>query len=1587
MTDLAALIDQLRSNRLAAYRVARGDVREHAGIEETVLAGGYGYRQVLELVQNGADAILEANEQPEGIQQPARIEVVLRERHLYVANTGAPLSEEGVTTLLQSHDSRKRGNQIGRFGLGFKSLLRLGGALDIFSTSGSLRFDPERCRVEIRREFELTDDAPVPALRLAWALNRTEEEADDSMLASFSWATTIVRAEIRNRDVFPHLQDEIGNFPSPFLLFLPVAVALDLDDGKEAKRQLRRKPDGLDMLLLDDEKPSRWRVTELSEVRITDALAKSDATHLHARESVPIAWATPLDAKREESGRFWAFFPTDTPTRLPGILNAPWKLNSDRKALIPGDWNNALMREAAKLIAATLPSLATDSDPGRPLDAFPRRLERQDEPAAQLVNGLWEQIESAKIIANASGELCPGRQLKRPPLDAQELHEQWRKLASEKTQASWVHSTCLAGERAARLKELSERLRRNIGRNPSPDPTLTQTNAAAWLGTIASAETGIAKDVIKLAESYQQKQEAWLWEQDRTTLAIIPTTGGKLCTPDQLVIAPADISISNRETVPQALVDDAEVCRILTDVLKVKRLDDKGWHGLLREEFTQATKGRPRENDNAWRQLWNLLRLAPQDISENFLGKHREELRVRRRDGAWVLYDEVLLPGSIVSTEDSNKTNRGILVDEATHGADHDRLKMIEIRECPAGAREPGKYESVLGERRNLNLMQSWLQDVESSYRAKLDTSSNPQSGYLRPLTLAVPRGWMLLAQVKELANARLTNRLLDAATRLNELVEFGHTTRRDAYPVTQISHPMHWFIRRHGSFAVGQVACPLELGIARRDLRAISELEAWKTLAPHIDRLINLVGVSAMPAQTTDKVRSLWQALFKHLATPAAIVGDGLQYLWSEAARDGCVPDTLPTGSGDIPLADVFVTSSPNLARLARAQGRMVVALDEEALKCWLDKGARNLDVLFRPKWDLFLSPPAPLETAVPELAEVLRDEVRNVAMCQSVSALRLVIEEQPQPMPCIQWQGILYLDPDQLGCLSRTQRLETIVHEVAAAGWLRTSADNALRGIGSAQVETNRARVKAGKTLAERLLIAVGGRREPLVKAIGESAGKAASDCNDDVQVADLALAMLGPTVLQELTDTLKEEGLQPPARWGGDDARTFAAALGFPEDFASSTESKREAEESISGPIHLPELHDYQDKVVAGLRNLISIGTGRRRAVVSLPTGGGKTRVMVQAAVDLVLKPESGKRVVLWVAQTDELCEQAVQAFRQVWLNRGEERTDLRIVRFWGGHRNPNPSTDGQPTAVIASIQTLNNRIEKEGLDWLSNPGLVVVDECHHAITKSYSSVLRWLDAEAPRPGSKPKDEPPIIGLSATPFRGSGNDEENLRLAKRFDQRWLPADQKGLHEALTERGILSRADHEPLESPTVLSSELIERLGRDGPIDSIQLENLLEELNRVLADDEDRNRILIDTIVKSQQRSILFFTNSVNHAKEMAARLTMHGITAAAISGDMASSARRYFLNRFQRGDVRVLCNHSVLTTGFDAPKTDMVLIARQVLSPVRYMQMVGRGLRGVENGGTERCRIVTVLDNLGRFSEVHPYHFCSRYFSNV
>jgi superfamily II DNA or RNA helicase len=1565
---MKSFLEAHNNRAIASYRALPSRLKEDYGIEEVVLAGGYGYRQIAELVQNGADAVLEAHEHDAQLAEGNRIHVLLRESRLYVANTGAPLSEEGLESLLMSHSSPKRGNQIGRFGLGFKSLLRLGGRIDLYTkASGAIRFDPVRCQDELRCEFGVTE---APGLRLAWPIDECERDSDE-VLGKFDWAETIVRVEVQTSAILQHLREEIRAFPAEFLIFFPLPTELILDDGEKPPRELRTELDGDEQLLHDGSETSRWRIAR-REVTISDDRARADATHIHARESVPLVWAFPLEGKREEAGRFWAFFPTHTPTYLPGILNAPWKLNSDRKSIIGGEWNSALMVEAARLIVETLPSLSGPADLARPLDAFPRQLERRDEDAAPLVEATWKQLVNTAVVPDAQGVLRLPDELSRHPLDDPEIATRWQSCAHNVSLAQFIHPSCLERQRWSRLNALADRLN-VLDTTTSTHPKLARRKAEAWFQAVASVDPQGAIQALHLAKAYASSRSPDEWNMVRPLLAIIPSQAGHLVTAGQVVFAPG---VPGRETVAATVCDDAEARRILEDVMKVRVLDDSVWESVLRESLKVPLYPDALQ-DAGWRSFWAKLRSAPPTVRGQFVKANCERIRILRRDSKWVDAASVLVPGALICAEDPSE-NRKLLVDAEMHGEDGELLAALGVTDFPEGQLGPAVYATVTALHDGLN---TWRDDCRKDYKKNYDNAASWD--YLEPIGLTLPRAWWLLEKLSGLPNARLTERLLSLITKGEYcgLLKFGHSTM-SSYPKTEVRHPLPAFVLKHGRVQVGEETVRLSAVFARRGQPALRLPTDWEHLSAAFEKL-SQIGVAHPPLGKD--IQALWLALFKSCVTSSRLADDSLQCLWTDAANDGVLPDPITSDSGSYLLSQVFVTGSADLARRARTPSRIVITLDDKVSKLWESKGARNLSELLRPECTSIAGPAALLLSALPELENVLTSDARELAHCQQISGLKLWIDTTSEPLPCLMWEGTLLLDDAQLYEVSRAQRMILLVREVTAAGWLNCSPEEAVQRLGNAQVDQRRAQVAKGDTLAARLLLAMGGRRDPLLDALGElKTTEFIRQCSAQ-ELAELTLAQLGPATLVTVRDALEAEGLQPPSRWNTPDARDFVASIGFPNQFAASPEGRREAEEFISGPIPLGQLHDFQEDVLEGLRELLASSATRRRAVVSLPTGGGKTRVTVEGAVRLVLAPDGNRRSVLWVAQTDELCEQAVQAFRQVWINHGAERTDLRIVRMWGGNPSPVMQESAKPVVVIASIQTLNSRMGGDRLGWLRQPGLVVVDECHHAITPSYSNLLRWLDAEAPRSGTAEKDQPPILGLSATPFRT--DDEESRRLAKRFDQRWLPSDQEELHARLCSQGVLAMADYEPLESGIGLVADEVERLARlQEPWEGLEFEKLLEDINQRLALDTQRTKRLLERIQTGAERAILFFANSVRHAEEMSARLNLAGIPAAAVSGDTPTVARRYFLDQFQCGDIRVLCNHSVLSTGFDAPKTDMVLIARQVFSPVRYMQMVGRGLRGEKNGGTARCRIVTVVDNLGRFQERHPYHYCQRYFAN-
>ena len=1546
---LVAFVRERLERRLTNYQNIPDEVRDHYETEIEALAGGYSYRQVLELVQNAADAILE--NATSANTASGRIVLRLAGNRLYAANTGAPLSHDGIIALLSARSSPKRKNQIGRFGIGFKSLLGLGGAIDVFSRSICLRFDPALCGKTIRERLALPPDHPAPGLRLAWPIESDSEFRADSVLHEMShWAITIVRADIAEERLVAHVRDELGAFPGEFLLFLPVDVDLELQSGSSTNRKIGRKRTGHSVNLVENGAESPWQVVDI-HVPLTDPEARTDATTVHTRDEVPIAWALPLSAREERAGRFWAFFPTDTPSRVPGFLNAPWKVNSDRTALIHGPYNSFLMENAAKLVVSALAPLATIEDPGRPLDMFPRELETREETAQPLVDAVWDHLATAQVVPNGKGELQAAANLKLHPIEDDAAVRQWWHAAAPELRAEFVHPNCYQGQRINRLKVL-------LRRNKKDDDHLA---LATWLESVASIDIAQTRVVFQLLKRIFDGTRDYTVRNELRRAKLIPTEHGNLVAASDAVICSGTVP-AGKSAVHHAVVADKECSRILEQVLGVRPLDESQWQALLNQALLKAEQSWGQMTDQAWANVWDGLRNAPETVSLKFLTSSAARIRARSRRGQWELATHLLRLGPIVA---DHENLAGVLLDEQYHANDEHLLAPLHIEAEPPNGFIA--WHSSVGD-----AYQQYRQFVRPHYSEFLSAKNkSPQWSYLDFVgDSRVLAGTPFLCALPLAARGNLTTLLLNRLGRQAlQHALFGHTTRPEVYEPIEVPSPTCWLLARYGAVTIDGHNVTIHDLYAARSMEWLQRLPGWSAIIARVGVLIS--GFFEQWTIAEGDLKTIWPAAFascKSTEVPAEL----RRTCFEAGAEHGQVPAQVRIRGELVPLDRCYATSSDVLAAQVQKAGVPVVVLTTETIRLWSTRGAKNLASVARIEHDGPVAEPVSLLDVAPELAPALVEEVRKKAWVHARENLHIQIGEIQTPLPATFEAGMFLVDLDQLARRSWQDRLMILLHEAINAGWISGDPEHIASDIVQRNYVRRRAEIAAKPSLEERLLAAVGGSPVVFVETFDDAVRRAVElkAAMQPLAVARLALAMHGPTVLAVLQEQLEKEGLEPPRRWGTQDAFDFAMAIGFAPEFGGSRTARRSAEIWASGPMPLGVLHDYQERLIGQLAQLVAQHkTKPARAVLGLPTGSGKTRVAVEMAVDCALHNGAS---VLWVAQTDELCEQAVQSFRQVWANRGQPWTDLRIFRLWGGNPNPGAADTNLPTVIVASIQTLASRISTTLPDWIRDASLVVIDEAHHAIAPSYTRLLGWLIGK--QTDERKTVPPPLLGLTATPFRGR-NEEESHRLARRFGGQLYPApdEQAELYAKLQAAGILSEILIEPLTyaRPFVLTDA-----------EKKQIETFDEFPDAAahrMGEDERRNEAIVCAVGKyATSGQVLLFANSVWHASHLAALLQLRGVPAASVHGGTETSARQYFVRQFQSGTLKVLCNYGVLTTGFDAPKTDAIVISRPVFSPVRYMQMVGRGLRGEKNGGTATCRVVTVLDNIVEYSDRLAYH---------
>ena len=360
--------------------------------------------------------------------------------------------------------------------------------------------------------------------------------------------------------------------------------------------------------------------------------------------------------------------------------------------------------------------------------------------------------------------------------------------------------------------------------------------------------------------------------------------------------------------------------------------------------------------------------------------------------------------------------------------------------------------------------------------------------------------------------------------------------------------------------------------------------------------------------------------------------------------------------------------------------------------------------------------------------------------------------------------------------------------------------------------------------------------------------------------------------------------------------------------------------------------------------------------KRVLLHMPTGAGKTRTAMNVIAEHLRATEPG--LVVWLAYSEELCEQAAQEFERAWSHLGNR--PISVHRFWGS--NDLPAGELSEGVVIAGLAKTYS-LARQSIAAIGRLGrdatLVIMDEAHQAVAETYQLVLESLLVRYHPPG--------LLGLTATPGRTWSDIDEDERLARFFARQKVTLEVPGYDnpvDYLIDEGYLARPHFNPLfyESGNALSDADLAKVrdSLDIPASVLQL----------LAEDEQRNLHIVLRIedLLARHRRVLVFAATVWHAELIAAVLQARGRDAAAVTGATASTERTRRIEHFRANDdaPRVLCNYGVLTTGFDAPQTSAALIARPTQSLVLYSQMVGRAIRGPRAGGNAEAEIVTVVD---------------------
>ncbi|MEU5096158.1 DEAD/DEAH box helicase [Streptomyces sp. NPDC020996] len=1554
------------SRVLQTYAVDPGLVAEHANGERRITQGGYGDRQLFELVQNAADEIAD---EPGG-----RVHVVLTGTHLYCANEGNPVTPEGAETILRMSMSKKRGGQIGRFGVGVKSVLVVTDAPEFFSSTGSFGFDRSWSYEQIKNvpgvaaRYGPEFDAPV--LRMARPLDMQAERAADPVLHQLlTWATTVVRLPLLPKadrrlslDMHGGRTKEHGEprdeFPVGFQLFSPHVAKVILEDHRHvpaARRILTTRQTG-DLHTVTEERAGtvvslRWRV--FTTTHTPGPAARADAGELHDRLSLDLSWAVPALEKHPETGlyvnartrgrgRFWSFFPTKYEMSLSGILNGAWKTNEDRQNLLDSSpFNQEMIRVSARLVVDSLPALAPAEDPAAYLPLLPGRVKETISWADEfLTREIWARTADRPSLPDQDGILRVPTELRIHPRLDRDLKKlsSWLRMWNEcpGRPSNWLHPSVEADAlRSGKVEHI-------LGAAGHE-----RTGVREWLeALVASGTAQASKTAIRILADMIEAQSPYA-EEARKAHVVLTEEHGLVAPVHGKVFRRADQG-GLREAlvyVVDELAQDPSLAYAL-NTLGIREADVEGrFVSVLDQGFDHYS-------DSDWERFWELFRQAGvRRLAHKVLERvptPRSTLRVRTADGRFRPVEDCMLPGVVADPKRDPK----IAVDMAFHSDDTPFFSQVGLRERPSSGVQPQADETWFEEYR---------QAVHAAYLRGLDSRApRPTLNRMKVEGAAIGGSLHLFRGLSEESRAAYLKVLPDDAVVDNWTCQIGaQTSTRQA-----VASPIRWMLRKYGTVATSQGIKPLKVAVG-------PQLSGYRDVLPVADISPEKARRLRLPTTVDEVPADRWDALLDEVTRSEDDSFVGTTYVMltrfgADFPEDSLTRCRIGDVWGTRPDDEITIAVGADQYRALRAEQlpALLVPTAEDA-ELMIEKWGmlRYSDVISRETREVPEGDSVPLVELFPALRQRLNSGQRN-SMVQRCSELEEVTRTpngaHASPLDAVRQDSTVKVRVP----LEREPMLRLIDRELGlglGAAGCRAVLEHQDRMARDSELKAAQKAVREAGDVVTKIELLIGA--DALRAGLPEGLMEAELQATDGVEpsgrrIAQMAFNAHGDGVLQQHARDIQARFPNAPVGYGGSSAAiAFVSELKLPVAFAGSRTPSPPPFETVEGPRDFPRLHEYQEDLVRNISTMLD-RLAPQRGMLSLPTGAGKTRVTAEAVIRWVKRVGDLKGPLLWIAQTEELCEQAVQSWKFVWSKVGAEYP-LTISRLWSSNEVGNVIDN--PHLVVAIDAKLERCLDTDQYAWLRQAALVIVDEAHTAISKRYTEILSQLGLTQYETGRH------LLGLTATPFRNT-NEEETRRLVNRFgnrrlDQGVFPSGDP--YRDLQDWGMLAQVEHRTLEGGRI-------ELTRDEKTHADRMAVLSRSAEQRLADDHARSRRIVDSVadLPSDWPTLLFAT-SVDHAKYLAAMLNDLGIRSAAVDSTTSMQDRRTRIENFRSGRIQVLTNYGVLTQGFDAPATRVVVVARPVYSTNVYQQMIGRGLRGPRNGGKDSCLILNVSDNIANF----------------